>query len=84
MLLRAGFISFFLSMIASQAGWIFAEVGAQPWVIQDMMPVHIGTSNISVGNVQTTFFMFLTIFTLLLIAEIKIMLSQIKKGPEGA
>ena len=30
-----------------------------------------------------TFFMFLAIFTLLLIAEIKIMLKQIKIGPEG-
>ncbi len=82
-LLRGGVISFFLAMISSQAGWIVAEVGRQPWVIQDMMPVHIGTSNISATNVQITFFMFLAIFTLLLIAEIKIMLNQIKSGPEG-
>ena len=82
-LLRAGVISFFLGMIASQAGWVVAEVGRQPWVIQDMMPTFIGTSNISAGNVQTTFIMFAVIFTLLLIAEIKIMLTQIKKGPEG-
>ncbi len=82
-LLRLGVPSFFLALIASQSGWIVAEVGRQPWVIQDMMPVHIGATNISAGNVQVTFFMFLAIFTLLLIAEIKIMLKQISIGPEG-
>ena len=60
-----------------------AEVGRQPWIIQDMMPVHIGASNISAGNVQTTFFMFAVVFTLLLLAEITIMVKQINKGPEG-
>ncbi len=82
-LLWAGFVSFFLAMLASQAGWLVAEVGRQPWIIQDMMPVGIGATHISVGSVQTTTFMFAVIFTLLLFAEIKIMLQQIKKGPEG-
>lgn len=83
LLLRVGFFSFFLAMISSQAGWITAEVGRQPWIIQDMMPVSVAATNISLGNVQTTFFMFAAIFTMLLIAEIMIMLSVIKKGPEG-
>lgn len=82
-LLSLGFISFFLAMIASQSGWVVAEVGRQPWAIQGLMPVNVATTNISAGSVQTTFFMFLAVFTLLLIAEIKIMLKQIKIGPEG-
>ena len=83
-LLPLGVISFFLAMIASQAGWIVAEVGRQPWAIQNMLPVGVATSNLDAGNVMTTFWMFATLFTLLLLAEIKIMLNQIKKGPEGA
>jgi len=79
----AGVPMFFLAMIASQAGWIVAEVGRQPWAIQDLLPVHVATTNISAGNVKTTFFMFLIVFTALLIAEVTIMLKQIKKGPEG-
>jgi cytochrome d ubiquinol oxidase subunit I len=82
-LLSLGFISFFLGLIASQSGWVVAEVGRQPWAIQGLMPVNVATTNISTGSVQATFFMFLAIFTLLLIAEIKIMLKQIKIGPEG-
>jgi len=74
--------SILLGYIASEFGWIVAEVGRQPWTIQDLLPVGISTSHLSVGSVQTTFFMFLVLFTVLLIAEIKIMLTQIKKGPE--
>jgi len=81
-ILRLGIVFFFISMLAAQAGWIVAEVGRQPWVIQDYLPTWIGTSNIAAGNVQATFFMFLGIFTLLLLAEVKIMLKQIKIGPE--
>ncbi|NTV82732.1 MAG: cytochrome ubiquinol oxidase subunit I, partial [Bacteroidales bacterium] len=74
--------SILLGYIASELGWIVAEVGRQPWTIQDILPVGVATSHLSVGSVQTTFFMFLALFTILLIAEIRIMLAQIKKGPE--
>jgi len=81
-LLAIGFVSFFLAMIASQAGWIVAEVGRQPWAIQDMLPVTAATTNIGAGSVQTTFFLFLIVFTALLLAEIGIMTKQIQNGPK--
>ncbi len=75
-----------LAYIASQAGWVTAEVGRQPWVIQDLMPTMAAVSHIDSTTVQITFWMFLTIFSGLLIAELKIMFTAIKKGPkeEGA
>jgi cytochrome d ubiquinol oxidase subunit I len=82
-LLLLGVASFFLAMIASQSGWVVAEVGRQPWAIQGLLPVNAATTDIGTGSVQTTFFMFLAVFTLLLAAEIKIMLKQISIGPEG-
>lgn len=66
----------------SQAGWVTAEVGRQPWAIQDILPLKAAVSAISTGAVKTTFFLFLTLFTGLLVAEIGIMISQIKKGPQ--
>jgi len=80
--LVVGFVSFFLAMVASQAGWIVAEVGRQPWAIQDMLPVNAATTNIGAGSVQTTFFLFLIVFTALLLAEIGIMTKQIQNGPK--
>ena len=71
-----------LAYIASQCGWIVAEVGRQPWIIQDLMPVNVAITRIASGWVVTTFWMFAILFTLLLIAEIGIMFSQIKKGPK--
>ena len=81
-LLGLGTITYILGMIASQAGWIVAEVGRQPWSIQDLLPVTVARTNLTAGTVQTTFFMFLGLFTLLLIAEICIMVKQVNIGPE--
>lgn len=82
LLLRISVWSILLGYIATELGWIVAEVGRQPWTIQDLLPVGASTSHLSVGSVQTTFFMFFALFTVLLIAEIKILMTQIKKGPE--
>jgi cytochrome d ubiquinol oxidase subunit I len=71
-----------LAYIAGQAGWIVAEVGRQPWAIQDLLPTGVAISKLSASSVQFSFFLFLILFTVLLIAEIRIMLKAIKKGPE--
>ena len=73
-----------LPYIASQAGWILAEVGRQPWVIQDYLPTVAAVSQISASSVQITFWLFAILFTVLLIAEIKIMIKQIKLGPKDS
>jgi cytochrome d ubiquinol oxidase subunit I len=75
-------ISIPLAYVASQAGWIVSEVGRQPWVVQDLMPTMSAVTRISSGSVQLTFWLFAILFTVLLIAEIKIMLKQIKTGPK--
>ncbi len=80
-LLRLSIINIFLAYLASELGWVVAEVGRQPWTIQDILPVSAATSHLSVSSVQTTFFLFLAIFTALLIAELGIMFKMIKKGP---
>ena len=83
LVLYAALWSIPLGYIAAEAGWIVAEVGRQPWAIQDLMPVGIAATHISTTNVQITFWMFAFLFTALLIAEIKIMTKQIKIGPGG-
>lgn len=72
-----------MGYIAGQAGWVVAEVGRQPWAIQDMLPTSASISKLSVGSVQTTFFIFLLLFTVMLVAEIRIILREVKKGPEA-
>ncbi|MDP4240764.1 MAG: cytochrome ubiquinol oxidase subunit I [Bacteroidota bacterium] len=80
--LRLSILGFPLAFIASEAGWIVAELGRQPWVIQDLMPTMAAVSKISAGTVQITFWLFAVVFTALLAAEISIMIKQIKLGPK--
>ncbi|MCX6306392.1 MAG: cytochrome ubiquinol oxidase subunit I [Bacteroidetes bacterium] len=68
--------------LASEAGWVVAEVGRQPWVIQDLMPVMAAVSKIDATSVIITFWLFAAVFTVLLIAEMMIMIKQIKLGPK--
>jgi len=82
-LLYASLFTLPFGYVAQEAGWITAEVGRQPWAIQDMLPVGMATSNVATTSVMITFWLFAILFTGLLIAEVKIMLKQIKIGPEG-
>jgi cytochrome d ubiquinol oxidase subunit I len=71
-----------LPYLAGQAGWVVAEVGRQPWAIQDYLPTAAAVSQIDASAVQVTFWLFAVLFTILLIAELSIMFRQIKKGPK--
>ena len=71
-----------LVYIAGQAGWIVAEVGRQPWTIEGLLPVKAAVSSVSVAAVQATFFVFVAIFTLFLVIELRILTGAIRKGPE--
>ena len=68
-----------LTYLCSMSGWIVAEVGRQPWTIQDLMPNKVAISDLSSGYVQTTFWIFAVVFTALLIADISIICKQISK-----
>ena len=73
-----------ISYIVSEAGWLVAEFGRQPWTIQDMLPTWVGVSELGSSAVMTTFLLFLVLFTALLAVEISIMCRAIKAGPNPA
>jgi cytochrome d ubiquinol oxidase subunit I len=81
-MLLVGILTIPLAYITSQSGWIVAELGRQPWAIQDLLPVGASVSSLQTSSVQTTFFLFLVLFTVLLIADVGILLWAIRKGPE--
>ena len=80
-LLWVALFSIPLVYFAGQAGWIVAEVGRQPWVIDGLLPVKAAVSSVSVAAVQTTFWLFVAIFTLFLAIEVRILVKAIKQGP---
>lgn len=66
--------------ICSQAGWAVAEVGRQPWTVQDLLPTIAAISDLPTSTVVLTFWIFAAVFTFLLIAEVSIMCRQISKA----
>lgn len=72
-----GILSIPLVWVCSESGWVVAEVGRQPWIIQDLMPAGVAISDVTASSVQFTFWMFAVLFTALLIAEVSIMLHYI-------
>lgn len=66
--------------LASEAGWVTAEMGRQPWTIESILPTHAAVSAIPTSSVIVTFVMFVVVFTGLLAAEISIMCREIGKA----
>lgn len=68
-----------LVWLCSEAGWMVAEVGRQPWTVQDLLPTRAAISDISASSVIVTFWLFAAVFTILLVAEVSIMARQISR-----
>jgi len=73
-----------LPWVATSFGWMTAEIGRQPWTVFGVLPTAESATPIALANVQATFFMFLTAFVILGIAELKILFTVVKHGPKGA
>ena len=70
--------------VCSEAGWAVAEVGRQPWTVQDLLPTIASVSAVPATSVIVTFWLFALIFTVLLVAEVSIMCRQISKESKKA
>lgn len=83
-LLRVAVWSIPLPWIAAECGWIVAEVGRQPWVIEGVLPTAVAVSNLGASTVLLTIAGFVAIYTVLLIIEMKLMLEAIRRGPDAS
>ncbi|MEZ5998160.1 MAG: cytochrome ubiquinol oxidase subunit I [Hyphomonas sp.] len=52
--LRLAFFAIPFPWLAAELGWILAETGRQPWVIDGVLPTFMGTSSLSVTQVVMT------------------------------
>ena len=80
-LLKVAVCAIPLPWIAAECGWIVAEVGRQPWIIEGVLPTAMAVSNLGVGTVLFTLCVFIAIYTVMFIIEMKLMHRAIVKGP---
>ncbi len=81
-LLRLALYSLPLPWIAAELGWIVAEYGRQPWVIEGMLPTSLGVSSVSAGHVWFSLIGFVVFYSTLAIVDVFLMLRVIRQGPE--
>ncbi len=81
-LLRMAIIAPFMPLLGNSAGWIFTEMGRQPWIVFGLMPTAAGVSpGVSAGMVLTSLITFTLIYGILAVVEVGLMLRAIKQGP---
>jgi cytochrome d ubiquinol oxidase subunit I len=72
-----------LPVFANSFGWIFTEVGRQPWVVFGLMTTAHGVSpGVSVGEVLTSMVVFTLLYGALAVVEVKLFLHYVRKGAE--
>lgn len=76
------FLSFPLPWVAAELGWVVAEMGRQPWVIEGILPTFMGTSSGTTVDLYTSIGGFVLLYTSLAIVEIYLMIKYIRLGPE--
>ena len=80
--LRIALYSLPLPWVAAELGWIVAEYGRQPWIIDGVMPTFLGVSNIPASNVWASLIRFLSFYTSLAIVDMGLILKYVRLGPE--
>jgi cytochrome bd ubiquinol oxidase subunit I len=80
-LLRAGVLMPLLPLAANSFGWIFTEMGRQPWIVYGEMLTRDGVSrSVSLTEVLTSFTAFTLIYAVLAVIEVHLLLRYAKAG----
>ncbi|MEY1662213.1 cytochrome ubiquinol oxidase subunit I [Isoalcanivorax beigongshangi] len=80
--LRVGVLLLPLPWIAAELGWLVAEYGRQPWIIEGVLPTFLGVSSLTVTDLLISLAGFMVLYTVLAVIEIRLMITYIRKGPQ--
>ncbi|QBR93882.1 cytochrome ubiquinol oxidase subunit I [Nocardioides euryhalodurans] len=73
----------FLPLAANSAGWIFTEVGRQPWSVFGLMTTAQSVSpTVSTGEALTSLIVLTLVYGVLAVVEVKLMLTYIRRGAD--
>ncbi|QIM22213.1 cytochrome ubiquinol oxidase subunit I [Phycicoccus sp. HDW14] len=73
----------FLPVFANSFGWIFTEMGRQPWLVYGLMTTATGVSpSVSVGEVWVSMVVYTLLYAALAVVELKLFLSYVRRGAE--
>jgi cytochrome d ubiquinol oxidase subunit I len=68
-------------LLGNSFGWIFTEMGRQPWIVFGLMPTSAGVSpNVSTAEVLTSLIGFTLVYGFLAVVEVRLLLKTISAG----
>jgi cytochrome d ubiquinol oxidase subunit I len=75
--------SAFLPLIATQVGWVTAEMGRQPWIVYGILKTNEAISPVVKGHqVLSSIILFFLIYTLLFSLFVFLLFRMIRQGPQ--
>ncbi|WP_417307993.1 cytochrome ubiquinol oxidase subunit I [Devosia sp.] len=80
-LLWAAVVTLPLPWVAAELGWLVAEYGRQPWVVEGVLPTFYAASGLGVWDLIISLTFFVAVYTILLIIMVWLMVRIIKAGP---
>ncbi len=81
--LWVAFLSLPLPWLACEVGWVVAEFGRQPWVVEGELPTFLAASTLAVQDLWISIGGFVFFYSLLAVIEIFLMVKYIRLGPEA-
>jgi len=79
---RVAVWSFPLSLAAMSVGWIFTEMGRQPWIVFSLLPTESAVSpNVTGLDVLISLVAFTLVYGSLAVVEVRLVIRAIRKGP---
>jgi len=70
-------------VFANSWGWIFTEVGRQPWIVYGLMTTSTGVSpSVSTGEVWFSMIAYTLVYAVLAIIEVKLFLTYVRRGAD--
>jgi cytochrome bd ubiquinol oxidase subunit I len=81
--LKLAFYSLPLPWLAIEAGWLIAEYGRQPWIIDGVLPTFFAASGLKLHQIVISLSGFVIIYSVLAVVEIWLMRKLILKGPDA-
>ena len=83
LLLAAGIALPFLPLFANSFGWIFTEIGRQPWAVFGLMTTEQAVSpGVSTAEVLTSLIVLTAVYGVLAVVEVRLLLTYIRRGAD--
>jgi cytochrome d ubiquinol oxidase subunit I len=77
--------SFPMSLLAMSVGWVFTEMGRQPWLVFGLLKTADGVSpNVSGLEILISLIAFTLLYGALAVVEFRLILKAVQKGPDDA